>query len=155
SLVVALAASLTLAPALLCILGPLAFWPGRVPSAPADPGTAPRDKRGEGFWGPVSRLVIDRPALVWGVAVAVLLPLALVGLGVRANSRATGELSPSSNSVRGLEVIQRHFTAGEVGPITVLLEGTRDWESPEGQAVVGHLSQGLTFLDNVAEVRSL
>jgi RND superfamily putative drug exporter len=154
SLVVALAASLTLAPALLRILGPVAFWPGRIPSLRAEPDR-PLPAKGEGFWGPVSRFVIDRPALVWGGAVALLLPLALVGMGVRANYRATSELSPTSSSVRGLEVIQRHFTAGEVGPITVLLEGTHDWQSPEGRAVVGHLSQGFTFLDNVAEVRSL
>jgi RND superfamily putative drug exporter len=74
---------------------------------------------------------------------------------VRPNYRATGELAPSSGSVRGLAAIQRHFTAGEVGPITVLLESTTDWESPCGQAIIRHLSQGFSRLDNVAEVRSL
>jgi RND superfamily putative drug exporter len=85
----------------------------------------------------------------------VLLPLAIVGFGVRPNYRATSELSPTSDSVQGLAAIQRHFTAGEVGPITVLLESTTEWENPQGQAILNHLSQGFALLDNVAEVRSL
>jgi RND superfamily putative drug exporter len=149
-LVVALAASLTLAPALLRLLGPLAFWPGRVP-APVAGGTASHD----GLWDRISRVVVARPMLVWSIAVALLVPLALVGCRVQANYRATGELATTSSSVQGLAVIQKYFTAGEVGPITVLLEAPADWEPPEGQAILRHLSVGLSFLDNVAEVRSL
>ena len=153
SLAVALAASLTLAPALLQVLGPIAFWPGRMPlPAPAARLAVPRR---EGFWEAISRKVVARPALIWATAVLVLLPLAVLGFGVRPNYRATSELSPSSDSVGGLAAIQRHFTAGEVGPITVLLESTTDGESPRGQAIIGHLSQGFSRLDNVAEVRSL
>lgn len=48
-----------------------------------------------------------------------------------------------------------HFTAGETGPVTVLLESDKDWDSPEGRRVIEHLSQGFCYLDNVAEVRSL
>jgi RND superfamily putative drug exporter len=158
SLVVALAASLTLAPALLRLLGPLAFWPGRMPAPSAAtilPHPGARKAAGEGLWGPISRFVVTRPAVVFVSAVAVLLPLALLGLVVRPNYRAVGELSPNCSSVRGLDVIQRHFTAGEVGPITVLLEGTHDWEGPEGRSIVSHLSQGFTYLEDVAEVRSL
>jgi RND superfamily putative drug exporter len=153
SLAVALAASLTLAPALLQLLGPIAFWPGRMP-LPTPPARLAAPRR-EGFWESISRKVVARPMLIWATAVLVLLPLAVLGFGVRPNYRATSELSPSSGSVRGLAAIQRHFTAGEVGPITVLLESTTDWESPRGQAIIGHLSEGFSRLDNVAEVRSL
>ena len=115
----------------------------------------PRWPAPEGLWGRISHYVVAHPLLIWAVAVAVLLPLALLGFGVRPNYRATSELSPTSGSVRGLAAIQRHFTAGEVGPITVLLEANTDWESPQGQAILAHLSQGFSYLDNVAEVRSL
>jgi RND superfamily putative drug exporter len=148
SLAVALAASLTLAPALLQILGRIAFWPCSMP----------RPRRGlprPDVWDGLSRGVVARPLLVWGVAVGVLLPLAWVGLWTKPSYRATGELASSTNSVQGLEVIERHFTAGEVGPVTVLLESTNDWETPAGQAVIAHLSRGFAHLDNVAEVRSL
>jgi RND superfamily putative drug exporter len=152
SLAVALVASLTLAPALLQILGPIAFWPGRLPAPSLTPRVAPPR---QGVWEPISRRVVARPVLIWATAVLILLPLAVLGFGVRPNYRATAELAPSSDSVRGLAAIQRHFTAGEVGPITVLLESTTDWESPRGQAILSHLSHGFGLLENVAEVRSL
>jgi RND superfamily putative drug exporter len=57
--------------------------------------------------------------------------------------------------VKGLQIIKRHFTPGETGPISVLLASYSGWESMEGQALLAHLSQGLTRLENVAEVRSL
>ncbi len=152
SLIVALAASLTLAPALLQILGPLAFWPGRLP-APAR--TTPAGAQPEGMWDRVSRRVVARPVLVFAAAVVVLLPLAVIGSRVHANYRAMGELSADCSSVQGLQAIQRHFTAGEVGPITVLLESATDWESEPAQHVLAHLSQGFARLENVAEVRSL
>ncbi len=161
SLLVALVASLTLAPALLQILGPLAFWPRRPVAASGPLAGSESDRKraacgyGNRLWDRVSGYVVSRPGLVFAVAVGLLLPLAFVGFGVHANYRATGELSPQSSSVQGLQAIQRHFTAGEVGPITVLLESATDWESEAGQRLLGHLSLGFAFLDNVAEVRSL
>ncbi len=158
SLAVALVASLTLAPALLRILGPIAFWPTRPPGhlglRIANYGLKNESVK-EGIWGPISRLVVARPLLIWATAVLTLLPLAVIGFGVKPNYRATAELTPTSSSVLGLAAIQRHFTAGEVGPITVLLESSTDWESTRGQAIIGHLSQGFALLDSVAEVRSL
>ena len=151
SLAVALVASLTLAPALLRLLGKAVFWPVGMPR-PALPSLTPER---QGVWSWLSRKVVARPMLIWGTAVLVLLPLAFLGLQVQANYRATGELALDSSSVQGLAAIQRHFTAGEVGPVTVLLESATDWDSQEGQSILTHLSQGFMRLDNVAEVRSL
>src|SRR5205823_2186395 len=124
SLAVALAASLTLAPALLQLLGRAVFWPFG-PPRPAAPGPlrgGTSQDRGSVLWSWLSHRVVTHPLAIWCSAVLVLLPLGLLGAGVRASYRATGELAPTSSSVRGLAAIQRHFTAGEVGPITVLLE---------------------------------
>ena len=148
SLAVALVGSLTLAPALLRLLGTAAFWPAGRPRRTFGPRRA-------GLWDRLSRGVVARPLAVWGAAIALLAPLALLGAGVRANYRATGELAPACGSVRGLAVIQRHFTAGELGPITILLESPTPWEGKEGRAVLDHLSRGFAHLENVAEVRSL
>jgi putative drug exporter of the RND superfamily len=148
SLAVALVASLTLAPALLQLLGKTVFWPGGVPARQNGGGR-------EDMWQRLSRQVSRRPLLIWGIAVAVLVPLAFIGLQVKANYRATSELSVNSSSVTGLAAIERHFTAGEVGPVTVLLEADSDWDSPAGQQLIAHLSQGFGRLDNVAEVRSM
>jgi putative drug exporter of the RND superfamily len=93
--------------------------------------------------------------LIWGIAVAVLLPLVAIGLRVQPSYRATGELSPQTESLRGLAAIQRHFTAGEIGPVTVLLVSPHNWTSREGLVEVERLSRGFGHLDGVAEVRSL
>jgi RND superfamily putative drug exporter len=155
SLAVALAASLTLAPALLRLLGPVAFWPCR--GWDRSETVSQRRRRAvtnHGLWAWISRQVVTHPGMVFAASVLLLAPLALVGLGVRSNYRATGELSPSSSSVRGLEVIQHHFTAGEIGVVNVLLVSGHPWDSLEGRHLISHLSQCLSQVENVAEVRS-
>jgi RND superfamily putative drug exporter len=151
SLGVALLASLTLTPALLRLLGKHVFWPGRAP-CPAD---VLRPDCSAGLWDCVSRVVARRPVLVWSISALTLLPLVVIGLRVQPNYRATGELSPRAESLLGLAAIQRHFTAGQVGPITVLLTGPEDWSGPGGRRQIAHLSRGFARLPNVAEVRSL
>ena len=58
-------------------------------------------------------------------------------------------------ALSGLGVIQRHFSAGEIGPVTVLLASDTDWSSREGILQIDHLSRGFGKLPNIAEVRSL
>lgn len=159
SLAVALLASLTLAPALLRLCGRLVFWPSKGPNA--DVQFHDRGLRGPGkgnhdqLWERISRGVVARPILVWSIAILVLAPLALLGLNITPNYKPTGELSQQSSSVRGVAAIQRHFTAGEIGPLTVLLTSGQDWNSSEGREIIAHLSRGFGHLPNVAEVRSL
>jgi RND superfamily putative drug exporter len=159
SLTVALLASLTLAPALLNLLGQTAFWPSRLPGPGAQlhcrglrgPSRTPHDP----LWERISRGVVARPVLVWTAAVLALLPLAVLGLRVTPNYKPTGELAPACGSVQGVAAIQKHFTAGEIGPLTVLLVSPTDWSTPAGREVIGHLSRGFAHLAHVAEVRSL
>jgi RND superfamily putative drug exporter len=156
SLGVALLASLTLTPALLKLLGKMVFWPGQPPRPqPVLKLFSETALSRPSFWDVVSRRVAARPGLTWVVALAVLLPFVGIGLMVRPSYRATAELSPRADSLRGLDAIQRHFTAGEVGPISVLLSSPTPWDSDAGQLDIAQLSRGFTLLDNVAEVRSL
>ena len=155
SLGVALLASLTLTPALLRILGRVVFWPTRPPGQ-ARVGVLRRLRVVKtGFWDWISHGVASRPILVWTMAVLVLLPLIIVGLQVQSNYCATSELSPRVDSLQGMEAIKRHFITGEVGPMTILLASTENWDSQEGRLEIDHLSRGFSNLDNVAEVRSL
>jgi RND superfamily putative drug exporter len=148
SLAVALAASLTLTPALLHVFGKAVFWPRGLPTRVS--GAAHLD-----LWSRISRGVLARPAWIFAAAFLTLAPLAALGMCVRPQFKPTGELASTSNSVQGLSVIERHFTAGETGPVTVLLEGPMDWDGPHGREVIAHLTHGFSALDNVAEVRSL
>jgi RND superfamily putative drug exporter len=157
SLGIALLASLTLTPALLSLLGRFVFWPGAAPSAVfrarlANLSATPVRL---GLWDTISRFVARRPVLIWCVAVAILAPFLFLGLNVQPNYRATAELNPNCPSLKGLASIQRHFNAGEIGPITVLLTSTQDWAGPIGQRELERLSRGFGQIDGVAEVRSL
>jgi putative drug exporter of the RND superfamily len=159
SLAVALLASLTLAPALLQVFGRFVFWPSAVPAPKLSirrfPGADFTVTTRQSVWDRISRAVVARPGLVWATSVLVLAPLVLIGMRVSPNYRSTGELPPSAESVRGIAAIERHFTAGEVGPLTVLLVSARDWGTPAGRSIISHLSRGFSLLPNVAEVRSL
>jgi RND superfamily putative drug exporter len=144
-LAVALAASLTLTPALLRLAGRRAFWPRKIQST----------AKASGIWEYLSRQVVKRPVLIWSGALLLLLPFAGLGVCVRPTFKPTGDLSPNAESLRGLNVIQKRFPAGETGPITVLLTAKTDWDAPAGRATIDSLCQGFTFLGNVAEIRSL
>jgi RND superfamily putative drug exporter len=148
SLIVALLASLTLTPALLSLLGSAVFWPYHMP---VQAGALEANC----LWNRVSRLVAARPATVLGATILLLLPLAVLGFRLKADYRPTGELTPKTPSILGLEMIQRHFPAGETGPLTVLVTSATDWNSPEGRDFIAYLSRGLSRLENVVEVRSL
>lgn len=151
SLAVALLASLTLTPALLAVVGRAAFWPVGLPRRL--PVLA--DAADAGVWNWISRQVVARPALIGLTAGLLLLPLAVLGLRVRPSYRATAELAPACSSVRGLAAISRHFTPGELGPVSVLLESSADWDTPAGRRVIELLYSGFSRLPNVAEVRCL
>ncbi len=155
SLGVALVASLTLTPALLSIIGAAAFWPRRSPKLTVKDKMLRQLNLGLGFWDWVSRRVAARPILTWCVAMLILAPLVIIGLRTHPSYRATSELSPQSDSLRGLTAIQQHFTAGDIGPVTVLLATDADWDSDAGQREIDHLSRGFASLPKVAEVRSL
>jgi RND superfamily putative drug exporter len=181
SLAMALLASLTLTPALLAILGRKVFWlswkkpwahaeAGRYREPSSTPRSSPARLAGPtgislspclpisgptSLWDRISRAVVMRPALIFAVTVLVLAPLAILGLRVEPNYRPTGELAPSSPSIQGIAAIQRHFTAGETGPLTVLLVSPTDWNTPDGKELIAHLCRGFSNLPNVAEVRSL
>src|SRR5262249_12465413 len=107
------------------------------------------------FWDWVSRGVVARPVLVWTVAVLALAPLAVLGFRVSPVYKATGELHPSAGSVQGLTAIHRHFTGGEIGPLTVLLRSATSWNTPAGREALAHASRAFSLLPNIAEVRSL
>jgi RND superfamily putative drug exporter len=151
SLTVALAASLTLTPAVLRLMGRAVFWPWGLSPVRADHDDEPPP----GFWDRVSHAVVHRPVLIWSVSALALLPLAVLGFRVIPQYRPTGELNPQADSVQGLAAIQKHFTAGETGPVTVLLTSASDWSASKGRELIDHLSRGFAKLENVAEVRSL
>jgi putative drug exporter of the RND superfamily len=126
---VMLCAALTLLPALLAILGPRAFWPGR--------GAEPSERRR--LWARVAGLVSRRPRTIVAAVLAVLLVLALGNL-IHHGTIGFGEgETRSTESSRGNEVLDEHFPPGVGSPLTAVL----------GIGEVGAALRGLERLDSV------
>ncbi len=107
-----LAAGLTLLPALLAIVGPVAFWPSSV-----QPGTGR-----PGWWGPVCARIVRRPVatLVGGLLVFGALAVASAGyLAAGFGGAVTGP--PGSDSARGDALATEHFPQTTVNPTVLVL----------------------------------
>ena len=112
---VALAAMITLLPALLVIFGRWIFWPVRPTYGSAEPTSS-------GFWARVGRKVAVRPRAVW-VGTAVVLAIMAVGLtGLKASGLTAAQSFAGNHpdSVVGQRVIDRNFPAGIGQPVVVV-----------------------------------
>jgi RND superfamily putative drug exporter len=112
---VALAAMITLLPALLVICGRWVFWPVRPTFGSPEPTS-------RGFWARVGRSVAVRPRVVW-VSTALVLAVMAVGLTTLKASGLTAAQSFAGHrpdSVVGQQVIDKHFPAGTGQPVIVV-----------------------------------
>lgn len=159
SLLIALAAALTLAPVMLRLLGRAVFWPFRPPQHHR--GTDPEDESLEetpmfGLWAAIANAVVRYPALILGASLVLLLPFAWIGAQTKTSYDILADLDPGQTSIQGSKVFRSYYPEGELGPSTILirhpeLDFTSDW----GRETIRDLSQRLAQLPHVAEVRSL
>jgi putative drug exporter of the RND superfamily len=157
-LAVTLAASLTLAPALLRAMSRFIFWPFTPairPESAADKGET-HDMALGGFWQKISRGIIARPGLILVVSCLAMAPLAYRGWSVSVSYDLLEELPANRTSVVGTNLLKRHFPAGDMAPITILakLPGA-DFDSREGGKQIASLTKLLFNLSGVESVRSL
>jgi len=140
TLVIALLACLTLAPALLRAGGRAAYWPfhpgGRRESETRPPG-APMQR----LWQGIAQLIVTRPGPVFLGSLLVMAWPAYLGLSVPLTFDLLTELDPKSFSIRGTELLTRYFPIGQTGPITVLAH--RDapvFETAQGRSQISRLT---------------
>jgi RND superfamily putative drug exporter len=107
----AAAATLTLAPVLMRLLGRRLFWPRRPEDSP------PRGR----LWPAVARVVLARPALVLAVVAGALAPLVFQGLRVTPTFENEIELPDGSPSEAGYAALRRHFVLSDVAPLTLVV----------------------------------
>jgi putative drug exporter of the RND superfamily len=113
-----LAATFTLLPALLSILGERAFWP----AAPKPQKPSLKEGfRGLGVWGRAAELVRRRsPAIV--LAVLALLAVLCLGNLTEHGTLGFGQgVTKPTNSSRGTEALEGHFPAGLGSPLTAVV----------------------------------
>ena len=111
---VALAAMLTLLPAVLVIVGRWVFWPVRPAYGTSEPTRT-------GRWAHVGGWIGRRPRKVWtGTAVVlVVCSFGLVSLNATGLS-AAGTFTDKPDSVTGQEVLAEHFPGGTGAPLTIV-----------------------------------
>ncbi|HUT11414.1 MAG TPA: MMPL family transporter [Thermoguttaceae bacterium] len=145
-LAVALAACLTLAPALLRAGGRIVFWPFGTAAAN---GTTEGDDSSlfGGFWERLSRVVITRPGLILLAAVLLLAPLVYAGLEVPLTYDLLGELKSDRASVRGTKLLCQYFDPGQTGPVTILARLDQgQFDTQEGENKISRLTGFLYYL---------
>ena len=147
SLVVTLAASLTLVPALLST---------RLGAAVATGQAISSISWTQVIWTKLAQRVLDEPVRVLVVSLSVMAPLAYHGWSVDVTYDLLGELDPRRTSRQGTALLERHFPEGEIGPVVVLAQDSQgDLDSKEGQFRIAELAKALDDLPSVARVRSL
>lgn len=151
SLAVAVAACMTLAPALLRLGGRAVFWPARL--APAAPIAAP--SASQQFWRRVADVVCRRPYRVLAFCLAAMAPFALAGLRVPVNYDLLSEIPADSRSVKGAELVSRHFGRGWLAPTRVVVRKQGgQLHDPANRFDISLLHAALYQLPQVRDVRS-
>lgn len=110
--------AVTLLPAALTLLG------RRVNAARVVPARYLGD-RGGGSWHRWSTAVMRRPTIFLVVSTAVLVALALPLRDMRAGSPGVADLSPESDSRRGIDVLAQQWSPGTVSPVYVVIDTGR------------------------------
>ncbi|NDU74160.1 MMPL family transporter [Actinomadura sp. DSM 109109] len=159
----ALAAMTTLLPALLVICGRWLFWP-LVPRYDAKYLRPEAYEAEHGVWSRVAALVGRRPRALWALSMLGLIVLTL-GLGsLKADGLSdAGQFTGKPDSVKGSEVIARHYAAGSGSPAVVIgktsasdeiaraVRGTRGVAEVSAPATVGGLVKYEATLKDAAD----
>lgn len=116
----ALAAMTTLLPALLVIFGRWLFWP-LIPRYDEKYLKPEAYEAEHGIWSRVAGLVGKRPRALWAATMLGLIVLTL-GLGsLKADGLSdAGQFTGKPDSVKGSEVVARHYAAGSGSPAVVI-----------------------------------
>jgi RND superfamily putative drug exporter len=141
-MLVVLLCSLTLTPAMLRIAAPWAFWPDvRKEHVAKEAGWIPSPSLIESIhekglfdrlWGVVARGLAARPATIFVVTIALMVPFAALAVAWHDHLRygLLTDLPRESASVVGARAIQEHFPAGVTGTAIILLKNEA-FRSPE------------------------
>lgn len=155
-LTIVLIASLTFTPALLRLSGRWAFWPhvatrrvrssGGWVSATGLMASLLRRNVFQAIWQKTSEVILEKPAFVLALSVALMLPFSVVAV-VCFDNLSYGlltELPQNNTSVLGAKAIQKHYPAGIAGPVTLVLHNPdMDFEEEESREFIEKLVESL------------
>ena len=142
---IVLIACLTLLPAVLSVLGRRAFWPrGQAVAYSAEPV-----EEEEGIWSRIGGRVLTHPgrALVAGAILLGGLSLGLLTYHTEADVLA--QFRADTDGTRGVDALKSAFPAGELAPVTVLIDRG---SGPVSAADIAAVRQRVLSVDGVAAV---
>ncbi|MEX2185636.1 MAG: MMPL family transporter [Pirellulales bacterium] len=158
---VALLSCVTLAPAMLAALGPRVFWPARLKrirgNETLDEAVAGAGRFGW-LWNRIAETTIRRPGTVLIAALVILSPLGIAGvLRSEPTYDILEELGRNRTSVVGTRMLERHFSAGEFAPVSILayVESGGLGDSETVFRAMPELWSELCAIDGVRSVRCL
>ncbi len=147
SLIVALLACMTVAPALLRAFGRAVFWPfgvgGKTAAGTTAAPVATTSLMGR-FWNRVADVIVAHPGLILVGSFLVLAVPVWHGFNVPITYDMLAELNPNRESVQGMRLLEKYFLIGETGPITVFANrGGGNFDSPEQRTKIARLTKEL------------
>jgi RND superfamily putative drug exporter len=145
-ILVTIAASITLAPALLILFGKAIFWPLHQVNSKEEP----HKSRIRGAFAPLAE---KRSGIVLLAAILILTPLILLFHGQRSYNDIS-EIDPELGSIVGFHQVEGAFGPGVVFPLTIAIISSQSMRTPTGLAALEQVSAALTRVEGVQEVRS-
>ena len=158
--VIAVAAALTLLPALLSVMGKRInalrvpwLWRLTMPAPTATNGAAEES----GFWHRLAMGVMRRPVMVIVLVIAILSGLAWPVFSLDIGTSGSGILPPRSEARQGLGILQAQYPAFNASPVDIIAQATdgSGMLTPENLSRVAHLTQWLASQPHVTGVVSL
>ena len=119
---IVMAASLTLLPAILAIIGRRGFWPSK--RAVFDPTFVPEEapEEGDSRWARLGRRVTRRPVFTIGAVVAVFLVGSLGLTQYHQQASVLGAFRNATEGTDGFDTLKASFPEGALGPATVVID---------------------------------
>jgi RND superfamily putative drug exporter len=142
SVAITLLASLTVAPALMRLLGRRAFWPVRLDAA-----------RQSGVWGALAARVTGHPAVSLVAVLVVLLPLNLAVFKTSQNFNFLADLNNGVESYSGFNTVSTHFGMGNALPNTLVVRAPASLRDASDLARLDALDARLAAMANVSGVQ--
>jgi len=115
AVVVILLAGLTLIPSIFALMGRKAFWP-------FIPKYDPKHKVKKGIWSKISKRVLKHPALLAGILLVVLFAGVINATQMKFSFNLMNSFPEDISSREGFELLADHYPAGQLAPVTVILQ---------------------------------
>lgn len=140
AVVVILIAGLTLIPSIFSLLGRRAFWP-------FVPKLDPQYKANKGIWSKISTLVLKRPALYASILLIILLSGAFNATQMKFSFNLMSSFPEEISSRQGYELLANHYPAGQLAPVTVVLQADKQLDVNEDflQRINGLIEELATY----------